>query len=823
MKVFRRDSNPLRSFSNEAPDGYQRGLKIVFKPMSDKHFYDFDGFRIDAGARLLLRDGQVVSLTQKAFDVLVILIERRDRIVTKDELMSEVWPDTFVEEGNLSQNIYTLRKVLGETPSGDDYIKTVPRRGYRFAATVNETWEGENARDIPTSELRILVDLKKEKLRDLFQASDNPTLAESNPHETSVAEISVAEIAVAEFSAPGLSVPDHSVKQGIALEPLAKVKPAEAVSRSAQLVVRPRSRRKMMAIGAGASLAVIFSVAGWLFFRATGSLDPFRQMSVTNLTNTGNISSVAISPDGKYVAYGVIDSPQRSSLWITQLGASTSQQIIPPAEVQYFMLTFTPDGRYIYYVTRADRTLYRIPILGGPSKKILEQAGRGASFSPDGSQFVFHRHVLERRQVAMFIANSDGSGEKEVASIDYPENFEYPSWSPDGKWIICAAGHSWGGKHVYVVAMRVGEWKLKQVSAQKWRWIGQIGWLPDSTGLLMVASDEPSASRQVWSLSYPGGEAKRITNDSASYVRMSLSSDARSLVALQQNRMTNVWLLPSDDASRARQLTFGAGGFRGRIAWAPDGKLVYDSEVGEAATISIMDSDGSHPKNLLGDLTGRVSAGLGTVTPDGRYIIYYSDLDGGVRHIWRMNIDGGNPIQLTNGSGEDRPSCSPDGRWVVYTRLESKGGELPTVWKVSIDGGSPVQLTNTWSISPAVSPDSKLIACIYSDPAKVGGGLALIPIDGGKPLKIFPPLPRNVWYVSWTPDGRGLVYAENPDDDASRLWVQPLDGGPPRQFARFENDQIFGFDWSRDGTQMACVRGLIATNAVLIKDFKAAE
>src|SRR5262245_22388009 len=100
--------------------------------MREQHFYDFDRFRIDAGERLLLRDGEIVPMTQKAFDVLFILVERRDRIVTKEELMNEVWPDTFVEEGNLAQNIYTLRKILGETLAGDDYIKTVPRRGYRF-------------------------------------------------------------------------------------------------------------------------------------------------------------------------------------------------------------------------------------------------------------------------------------------------------------------------------------------------------------------------------------------------------------------------------------------------------------------------------------------------------------------------------------------------------------------------------------------------------------------------------------------------------------------------------------------------------------------
>jgi eukaryotic-like serine/threonine-protein kinase len=759
--------------------------------MSEKHFYDFDRFRIDAGERVLLRDGEIVPMTQKAFDVLFLLVERRDRIVTKEELMNEVWPDAFVEEGNLSQNIYTLRKMLGETAQGDDYIKTVPRRGYRFAAPVNETWEGENARNIPTGELRLMVDQKREKLRDLFELSKEVSVAENVSRDLFVEEI--------------------------VIEPPAKVE-AEPVDRSASPIAWRKPRRSAMAIGAAALLIVILGIAGWLVFHSTGSPEPFSQISIANLTNTGNISSVAISPDGKYVAYGVMDSPQRSSLWITQLGASTSRQIIPPAELQYFLLTFTPDGKYIYYITRTDRTLYRVPLLGGPPKKLLERAERGVSFSPDGSQFVFLRHLLDRRQVGMFVANADGSDVKEIAAIDYPEGFEYPAWLPDGQWIACAAGHSWGGKNMYVVAMRVGEWKSRPISAQKWRWIGQVGWLADSRGFLMLASEDASEPRQVWHLSYPGGTARRITNDSVPYHRMSVSSDARSLVALKQSRVTNVWLIPAEDMSRARQITFGAGGYRGRLSWTPEGRIVYDGEVGEATTISIMDPDGSTPSNLLGDLTGRVTAGLGTVTPDGRYIVYYSDLKGGVRHIWRMNIDGGNPIQLTDGEGENHPTCSPDGRWVIYTRLETKGTERPTLWKVSIDGGAPVQLTNEYTTHPSVSPDGKLIACIYSEAGKWEGRLAVFPFEGGSPVNSFPQPPGNDGYIAWTPDGRSLLYAENPDNDASGLWVQPLDGGPPRQLARFENDRIFGFDWSRDGKQLACVRGLSAWNMVLIKD-----
>jgi DNA-binding winged helix-turn-helix (wHTH) protein len=98
-----------------------------------KRFYEFDRFRIDLTERALLCEGQFVPLTQKAFEVLLALVERHGGIASKEELMAKVWPDTIVEESNLAQNIYTLRKALGQTPDGEGYIVTVPRRGYRFA------------------------------------------------------------------------------------------------------------------------------------------------------------------------------------------------------------------------------------------------------------------------------------------------------------------------------------------------------------------------------------------------------------------------------------------------------------------------------------------------------------------------------------------------------------------------------------------------------------------------------------------------------------------------------------------------------------------
>jgi len=109
---------------------------------SSKQFYEFGAFQADVYRRLLLRDGQIVSLTPKAFDTLLVLIENRGDLLEKDQLMEKVWPDTIVEENNLSQNISALRRALGENRNEHQFIVTVPGRGYRFVAEVKESWKG---------------------------------------------------------------------------------------------------------------------------------------------------------------------------------------------------------------------------------------------------------------------------------------------------------------------------------------------------------------------------------------------------------------------------------------------------------------------------------------------------------------------------------------------------------------------------------------------------------------------------------------------------------------------------------------------------------
>jgi DNA-binding winged helix-turn-helix (wHTH) protein len=134
LKDFGKISVRIRRRTCENQREFEKSAAMFNR--SGNRFYDFMNFRVDETDRLLLRDGEIVQLTPKVFDILLLLIQNNGHVLTKDEMISAVWPESFVEESNLARNISTLRQALG----GRHYIVTVPRRGYRFAASVHESW-----------------------------------------------------------------------------------------------------------------------------------------------------------------------------------------------------------------------------------------------------------------------------------------------------------------------------------------------------------------------------------------------------------------------------------------------------------------------------------------------------------------------------------------------------------------------------------------------------------------------------------------------------------------------------------------------------------
>ena len=436
-------------------------------------------------------------------------------------------------------------------------------------------------------------------------------------------------------------------------------------------------------------------------------------MKITRLTTTGQASDADISPDGKYVVH-VKAEGGRQSLWLRQIETTSDTQIVPPSDEALGGITFSRDGAYIYYTrgvpNSAALALYQVPLLGGAARKLNDDTLGRVTLSPDGKRMAFRR-VRPPGDSLLVVANSDGTGERVVAARKLPNAFSFgggPSWSPDGESIASGVLNvDAGGNYGTLVKVEVEGGAERRLTPERWSVVGQVSWLPDKSGLVFTATPEGTLGSQVWHVSYPGGEVRRVTNDLNSYTRVSLTADASALVTVQTEGETNVWVGPAGDAGRGRQITSGrANNGRTGVSWTPDGRIVYTAQEGGVTHIWVMGADGTGARQL----TSRTrSNNQPSVTADGRYIVFRS-IRTGTWNIWRMDLDGGNVKQLTEGGNDNYPRPSPDGRWVVFS---STRAGVQNLWKVSIDGGESLRLTEKMALNSTVSPDGKLIACHY--------------------------------------------------------------------------------------------------------------
>ena len=776
-----------------------------------RHLYEFDRFVLDVSERLLLSRGEAVHLTPKEFETLLALVRGAGRVMPKEELLREIWPDTYVGEATLAQNVFTLRKALGEAEGGRPYIETVPRRGYRLAVKVTERREGEapsgetsdtdaagatNAGGTPTAGPPV-------EAGGLPRGIDEGAAAESPSSRHAAEEASASSRSAAVDAAgdgrglaptlPRRAQRDEHVPGAVRAPPPSAYSPSPSAR-----VTEGHPVRAAILI----SVAVFVTVAALVYMvfrlsvrpdveRARMPAPDFQSMKVTRLPVTGSVSEAAISPDGKYLAY-VASEPgrQNPAVWLRQVAAaSNTQQLVAPAESTFYGgLVFSPDSAYVYYGAAREGanppSIFRVPVLGGLSEPIpaegLGGPGGSVAFSPDGKQLAYVRGQFGR-EMTLVVSDVSGANERTVVTAGGPAAFGLPAWSPDGRRVACVyvSGESPGGStpSLGVTTFRLSDGAEERVTGARWTDVRQLSWLPDGSGLVLSAAEEELSPAQIWMLSLPSGEVRRVTNDLNTYLGASLTADGSALVTVQTDRLPNVWVAPGGD-------------------W----------------DIWVMNADGTGQRQLT---VGARSNYGPSVSADGRHIVFVSNRAGGAFNIWRMDADGSNPLRLTSGRGENFPHLTPDGRWVVYATV---GPAEAAVWKVPVEGGEPVRLTDKPSSWPFVSPDGKSFVCTYGEGPFSASKLAVIPIEGGEPTRLFDVPPTFRANTVWLPDNRGIAFLDA-RTGTSNVWMQPLSGGRPVQLTDFTNDNVTAFDWSRDN-RLVATRSVETTGVVLIKDFR---
>ncbi|HEY0703698.1 MAG TPA: protein kinase [Candidatus Acidoferrales bacterium] len=585
-------------------------------------------------------------------------------------------------------------------------------------------------------------------------------------------------------------------------------------------------------------IALIGVIALVIHMRDTGRHDgaapSFSQMTITPITSNGNIHSATISADGKWLAY-IQDEKNGHGVWVRQLGTGSTAQVVPGTPGEIFGIVFSLDGNYLYY-NKAEpgnpvRTVFKVPSLGGSPVQVLVDADSPVSFAPDGKRFVFARQAPQLKSSSLLIANSDGSGEKSLYTVHDPTVFSFqgPAWSPDGK-VIAVAEAPKGDFSKYVVeVVAVDSGTPSQIGNETWFYPRQMAWLPDGSAIVFNSSATRTTSNpQIWSLTYPAGEKRRITNDLNFYQGISITADGSTLATVQVTWTGSLWRanFGSSALSPPTQVTSGIGRADGigGVAWPTADRLLYEYYNSGSVRLASVGIDGNDARDVSVS-SSSVPFWVSACGTDGKYIVYGLRNESGGISIWRANLDGSGAKQLTTGLAGALPACTPDAQTVVYF----EASDSPALMRVGIDGGAPSTIIKGEYLSPRVSPDGKFIATLnITDPLKPPK-LAIIGLGGD--VRATYDLPGSVisqgeggHKIEWTNDGRNIIFMED-KDETTTLWAQPvnLTGAPAVTAKRImtfpPETTIWAFTLSPDGKQILFAQGRGLTDAVLISHF----
>jgi Tol biopolymer transport system component len=602
---------------------------------------------------------------------------------------------------------------------------------------------------------------------------------------------------------------------------------SSALRASDSSVVVEAAKQHKLGLAAIAIIVLVLIAAasyGLYSFLSGKAHRPFENFTITQVTNNGKTIAAAISPDAKYLL-SVLDDNGKQSLWLRHVPTNSDTQVIAPADAVYGSLAFSPDGGYIYFL-RANDTLgrdldlLRAPVLGGTPQVIVKNVDTRITFSPDGQRFGFVRGMSP--DVGKFrVLTANGDGTSELTFADGPMS-AFPNavaWSPDGKQIATATPGAEGVLGAIQI-LDVPSGKVKTISRFDNLQLNDLAWLPDSRGLLATYQTNATlyARSQIAFVSEPAGQFRPITRDTNNYQTLTVSADGKSLATVQQKATQTFYLLP-------------AGGFTGNppspapaqikdaifFDWAGKGTLYFD-DVDSLVRIS---GNGVDKAMLVSDSAAQIIQP--TNCQDGRYVVFtWAGHSGSNKAgIWRVNADGSNPKQLTDGIQDIGSKCSPDGRWVLYQ--ESQNVHLN---RVNIDDGRSEIVPGTTipgtflDYGFDIAPNGKLLAFVTTGgTTEFVHQLAVVPLDAGPQpqRRMLDPDPRVSGGPRFTPDGRALVYPIH-ESGTDNLWFQSLDGSRGHQITNFKSDTISAFRFSPDGKTIGVLRSHVESDVVLLRD-----
>ncbi len=634
---------------------------------SASNLYEFGPFQVDVKERLLLCDGNRIALTPKAFDTLIILLDRQGHIVEKDELMSLVWPDTAVEENNLMQNVHAIRKALGENSQEQKYIETLPRRGYRFIAEVRKIVpQAEIAKTNGSlvSDVEVIAPITQPSARNKF----SPWLLAA-----------VLILGAGIFYWVAYSGKPAEVKQPLRITRLTNT------SNVWETAISPD----------GDSLAIIFGDVGQQSLR-------YRQISTTTekeLIPSDEIRyrGVVFSPDGKSIYFARREKNEAEYfLYKMPVSGGERQRLLAGVDSA---VTFSPEGKQIAFVRenfpQPGQSSLLIADASGGQERVLSThkipeflAVEGAAWSPDG------------KTIAIAIATTNQGLHFRIATIQVNDgNISYIgnekwSWAAKVAWLQDGQGVIFLGRHLNSKTNNNQVWQLDYPAGQSHQIITDLS---DYRGLSLDQSNQSLITVQsetranLYITRQDETTDQELTSNPISQNGndgLDWTPDGKIVYTSLANNQKDLWLI--DPASKqSKQLTNHPDDNASHPSVSFDGQYITfnsgRSGVPQIWRIGLNDSNATQLSQ------GNLDLNPFCAFTDNR--VFYSSEKDGKRVIWSTGIDGAaqNQPRTLSDKMSDYPVVSPDGKFIAC--LYQEEAKAPRRYAlIPVEGGAPQKL-----------------------------------------------------------------------------------------------------------------------------------
>jgi Tol biopolymer transport system component/DNA-binding winged helix-turn-helix (wHTH) protein len=655
-------------------------------PTQVREAYAFGDFELDLAARSLTKSGSPVSLAPKTFDLLAMMVRRPGTLLSKREILEELWPNTFVEEANLSFQIANLRKALGENASR--WIETVPKHGYRFQASVTPL-----TTYLPNEESLTLG----EPLG--IRSQGPPGVATSGGSQWR--RVLVATVVAMALLPAGWLIARRFRH-----------------SSSALLVALPLNTYRGLEVDPSISPDGNQVAFGWdgqkqdnldIYVKVIGEEPPLRLTSDPRAE-----CSAAWSPDGRYIAFC------REGEVVIMPALGGPERVVARASADWIpdhlqgCVSWFPDGSALAVVGHPVRSgpngsgypqgvfaIFGISLTTGHSWQLTFPADRtlgdgGPKISPDGRQLAFLR------------SNTVDFDQPQLFSVSLTSE-KLPSGEPVPRGADTIFGASSGPRE----------------------WIGTgLAWLWDSRTVIFAQRG------RLWSVPVPSGTPTLLPLSGFRPSSLSLSRTGR-LVFVNASFDLDILRVPGpmnrniSSKNRSPVPFISSTSPDTNPRYSPDGKrITFTSMRGGGLQIWVCNSDGSNPFQLT---HLAVNAGAPRWSPDGRYIAFDSQ-EAGQGDIYIVSAEGGPVHRFTpEDSHEEFPSWSRDGHWIYFG--SNRTGQFQ-LWKAPFPSGTPVQVTRDWGKDAFESPDGKFVYYAKEDQPgiwrqPVGGGREQLVVDHG--------------------------------------------------------------------------------------------